>query len=236
MSTAQKIAAALGETEKTPLATIERLVKALGEERTLTLLDETLKIEAEGGMQTDDGSRRRTPGGVFFKLAKNQTTPQERRQIFGPPAGMVPKPKPITWEESEQLSKEALKLPKGEVSKVKLTLIGRPGRIVEKGPVVITSLQSSKPPALPKGLPKPPGEPTTYIVYIAIKQWRKVKDAINQNPEDKLIIEGYPVFDRRIGQNGTMTVYAQMVTTKFTQQARREVQKTAANNHIKEAA
>ncbi len=51
--TAQKIAATLGETEKSPLRAIERIVKVLGEERVLTLLDATLKIETEGeGMLT----------------------------------------------------------------------------------------------------------------------------------------------------------------------------------------
>ena len=49
-----------------------------------------------------------------------------------------------------------------------------------------------KPPTLPKGLPAPPTEPTTYLVYIARKQWVKVAEAI-QVADDKLIVEGYPV-------------------------------------------
>lgn len=64
---------------------------------------------------------------------------------------------------------------------------------------------------------------------IARKQWNKVKDSFNQHPDDKLIIEGYPVFDKRIGQTGTMTLYAQSMTTKLLEQARREQQKVTAH-------
>ena len=108
---------------------------------------------------------------------------------------------------------------------MKMTLIGRPGRVIEKGEVMITSLQSSSVPSLPKGLPQPPGDPTTYIVYIGLKQWRRVRESIQKNPDDKLIIEGYPAFDRRIGPNGTMAVYAQSVTSKLLEQAKREKQR-----------
>ncbi len=61
--TIQKIAEALGETEEDPLKTIKRIVKVLGEKCTLVLLEETLEIEARGGMTVDDGSRNRSPGG-----------------------------------------------------------------------------------------------------------------------------------------------------------------------------
>lgn len=223
LSVVQKIAKALGETEETPLAEIERTVKVLGEEKVLATLEETLNIEAEGGMLTDDGARRRSPGGIFFKLIKNQITAKERGRIFGPRVSITTQTLSLTREESQQLSNEALKSEKGELSKVKITLIGRPGRIIEKNSVIITSMQGSKPPNLPAGMPKLPGDPTVYIVYIALKQWNKVKDSITQNPDDKLIIEGYPAFDKRIGQTGTMTIYAQNVNSKLMQQAKREV-------------
>lgn len=230
MNTVQKIAAELGETERTPVKTIERIVKVLGEERALALLDETLTIEAEGGMLSNNQAQRRTRGGVFFKLAKNQTTGQERSLIFilKHPAAPKVKPQPLSAEEWLTLSNEALKITKGEISKVKITIIGRPGRVIEKGDVVITNMQNTKAPTLPSGLPAPPSEPTTFLIYIAQKQWRKVKDSLNQNADDKLIIEGFPVLDKRIGEGGTLTVYAQSTTTKLLEQAKREQQKAAA--------
>jgi hypothetical protein len=221
----EKISAALSEAEAQPVAEIERVIQLLGEERALTILDETLKIEAEGGMLTDDSSHRRSPGGVFFKLVKSQTTPKERGKIFGARGSIPPKP-PVTWEESALLSNEVLQLPKGEANVVKVTLIGRPGRIIEKNNVVITSMQNNKAPNLPKGMPKPPADPTIYVVYMALKQWEKVKETVAKNSADELIIEGYTMFDKRIGQNGAMTIYAQNVTSKLLQQARRETQRT----------
>jgi len=220
----QKIATTLGETSETPLAEIRRVIEVHGEEKALSILDETCKIEVGDGMLTDDGKKRRTLGGIYFKLVKNQSTPKERGKIFGP-SSRIPL-KYFTWEESKELSNEALKLPKGEVTEVKVNIIGRPGRVIEKSTVVITSMQNSQPPNLPKGLPVPTSDPTTYIVYIAMKQWSKVKDSIEKNPDDKLIVDGYPAFDKRIGKNGAMTIFAQSVTTQKLQQTHRETQRT----------
>lgn len=219
------IATTLGETDVSAHATIGRLVEALGKETARDLLANTLRIEADGGIQTDDKTRRRTPGGVFFKLAKDATTPKQRRDIFGPTWAKKPKMEPLSWEAIKDCIDDILVKP-GDTSTVKISIVGKPGRIIEKGNVVITSMQNSQPPSLPKGLPSPPSDKTTYVVYIAIKQWRKIKDAL-KNPEDKLIIEGYPVFDRRIGQTGAMTIYAQSATTMMVQRQVREAQRAA---------
>lgn len=227
--TTKKVAKALGETESIPLNTIERLVKVVGDERVLELLAQTLTVNAEGGLKTNDGIRQRTLGGVFFKVAKDKLSAQERWRVFTPKTPKKSKEdkqvKPIKWAELKPLLGQLLAAVKGEADTVKMTLIGKPGRVIEKEKVVLTSLQSAKSPSLPKGLPQPPGEPTTYLVFIAKKQWNKVKESIANFADDKLIIEGYPVYDRRIGQNGAMCVYAQNVTTKLIQQAKREAQR-----------
>ncbi|GIK37251.1 MAG: hypothetical protein BroJett011_10840 [Chloroflexota bacterium] len=62
-----------------------------------------------------------------------------------------------------ELSIEALKQA-GEVNTMKITLVGRPGRVLERDQVVITALQGGKAPTLPKGLPVPPVEPVTFVV------------------------------------------------------------------------
>src|SRR5918997_91023 len=81
----------------------------------------------------------------------------------------------------------------GEARTVKITLVGRPGRIIAKQGYIMTSMEHSKIPSLPKGLPAPPTKPTTYTVYISTKQWQKVAEAL-ANPEDVLIAEGIPVY------------------------------------------
>jgi len=127
---------------------------------------------------------------------------------------------PFKWEARLKIVPE-LKRVKGEAKRVKITLIGRPGKIIEKENLVLTSMQSNKAPALPKGLPSPPQEATAYIIYIARKQWRKVVEAL-KDPDDALIVEGYPAFDRRLN---AMSVFAQSVTTRQLQRVRREVQR-----------
>ncbi|HMR67018.1 MAG TPA: hypothetical protein PKE64_23660, partial [Anaerolineae bacterium] len=148
--------------------------------------------------------------------------PKEERWAIWPELAPKPKPQPLDWEARLELVPDLLKQ-KGVAATMKITLIGRPGRIVEKGEVVLTSMQQkAKSPSLPQGLPPLPTEPTTYIVYIARKQWQAVAQAIT-NPEDSLIVEGLPVLDKRLG---TIAVFAQNVTTKRLQQAKREAQKS----------
>ncbi|HMO58544.1 MAG TPA: phosphorylated adapter RNA export RNA-binding domain-containing protein [Roseiflexaceae bacterium] len=70
MHESREIADALGETDPQPVALIKRIVRRLGIERVAALLAATRQIEANGGMPTRDGRRRRTAGGVFFELVK----------------------------------------------------------------------------------------------------------------------------------------------------------------------
>jgi hypothetical protein len=112
----------------------------------------------------------------------------------------------------------------GEADKVKLTVVGRPGKIIEKESVVMITMQSSKAPSLPKELPPLPPKLTTYLVLIDQKQWRKVREAIKSVPTDKLIVDGYPVFNPQIS-GGTLCLYAQSVTTTGLQQSRTTAQK-----------
>ena len=103
---------------------------------------------------------------------------------------------------------------------MKLTIIGRPGQVVERQGGAVLGMQSTTMPSLPKGLPAPPSTPTNYMVFISQKQWQKVSEALS-NPDDALIIEGYPTADPRFTG---ITVYATQVTTKLLQQAKRQQQ------------
>jgi PHAX RNA-binding domain-containing protein len=79
---AQQIATTLGETEDVPLMHIRRIVQTLGPERALQLLAQAQTAEAQGGLMVLDGTRRRTLGGVFFRLVRENTTPAERSRIW----------------------------------------------------------------------------------------------------------------------------------------------------------
>lgn len=93
---AKLIAEELGETEERPIQQIRRMIEVLGELYVHELLDWTRQREAEGGMRTLDGSRRRTPGGVFFWLTRQRMVEEGRQQelriIFPPEPFITPQP------------------------------------------------------------------------------------------------------------------------------------------------
>src|SRR3954470_2411794 len=76
---AQRIAAQL---EEPLLWLVENVISVLGQERASSLLQQTLTLEAAGGVMTVQGDRRRTPGGVYLMLLKEQVTPEEQERIF----------------------------------------------------------------------------------------------------------------------------------------------------------
>ncbi|KAI1707392.1 PHAX RNA-binding domain-containing protein [Ditylenchus destructor] len=62
---------------------IMKAVSLLGIEKALVLFNETKQIEKSGGMTVHNGSRRRTPGGVFLTLLKqNKEITAEMKQDF----------------------------------------------------------------------------------------------------------------------------------------------------------
>ena len=245
---ASTIAEQLGESEPMPRQTIERSVKVLGSEGALTFLKRTLEIEVAGGMMLPDGTRRRTPGGVYFYLIRKEVSQKQRMRIFpmqaapeqrqgaatsgessaSEPVAAAVVPVKMTWAERGEVLDETEE-EKGEIRSVKMTLIGRPGKIVERGQcVTFTMQQSEKIPPLPSALPLPSAQlvgSTRYDVYVAAKQWRKVSESM-KDPEDVLIIEGFPVLDK---ERGTIAVFGSNVTTKLTQMARKQQQKEASS-------
>lgn len=82
MKLANEINRKLKEEAKRPQAQIRRIIELGGEEFARQLFADTLKILGEGGMMTNDSVRTRTPGGVFFKLAKDRLPAEIRAKIF----------------------------------------------------------------------------------------------------------------------------------------------------------
>lgn len=229
---AQAIAQALGETERKATNQIVHLIQLLGPEQAQALLTETQQIEASGGEMLPDGSRRRTPGGVFFQLARKRLTQEQRRQVLrslkrqraarpkGTDSPQSTQPAThITWVERGSLIIEA-RTAQGALKTVKVTLIGRPAKTVERNDFTLLLMKHAGPlPSLPKGIPVPSKVPeTSYVVYIGAKQWKNVKEAL-QNPDDALIVEGAQFYDQ---QYEAIAVFATNITTKLLQHAKRQ--------------
>lgn len=84
--TVEKLAEVLQEPN---VSLLRQVLKTLGSDRTVAVLTDTLQCEANGGMRTKDGTRRRTPGGVFFQLVKERAPAQARRRLFPPPTSQT---------------------------------------------------------------------------------------------------------------------------------------------------
>ncbi|CAI4231708.1 unnamed protein product [Auanema sp. JU1783] len=77
----KEMALALGENDPEALM---KIVNGIGSEKALAIFDETRQVESSGGMKVLDGSRRRTPGGVFIMLVKSDMDiePELKDEIF----------------------------------------------------------------------------------------------------------------------------------------------------------
>src|SRR2546428_10317250 len=218
--TVEKLAEVLQEPNR-PLLT--QVLRTLGTDRTTAILTETLTCEANGGMVTKDGTRRRTPGGVFFQLVKQQATQQERRRLFPRPAPQPGQRQPqtpagLTWDEASSLMQTLATEPPGEARTMKLTLIGRPGKVETRGQAVVFRMQGKPPGSLPRGLPPVPAQaPLTWNVMVALRQWNRVKDSLAAHQEDQLIIEGYPAM-----QGSQHVLLAQSCVSLLQQQAQKQ--------------
>ena len=221
--TVEKLAEVLQEPNR-PLLT--QVLRTLGTDRTTAILTETLTCEANGGMLTKDGTRRRTRGGVFFQLVKQQATPHERRRLFPRPAPQHGQKKPqalavLTWEEASTLMQTLATEPAGEARTMKLTLIGRPGNVEVRGQAVGFRMQGRSPGRLPRGLPPVPAQPPmTWTVMVALRQWNRVKDSLDAHQDDQLIIEGYPLM-----QGNQHVLLAQSCVSMLQQRAQKEAQR-----------
>lgn len=223
---AKEVAEALGETDEQPISQIEMLIERLGRDFVQQHLEETQKIEADGGLKTDDNKRRRTMGGVFFYIIKPKMDEEIRQEIF-PNFGKKPKGKVIEWEERQDYVDDLIDTAEhGEMRYVNITLHGRPGKtIIEDNSVITTISHTHKQSPFPKGVPHPPEEATIYTVYIGIRQWNAVIEEIEAYSGDRLIIDGTVFWD---ADTESIAVFAQQVTThRLQKKARREQEKQA---------
>jgi hypothetical protein len=202
------------------------IVKHLGLEFAQEILQQTLNIEAEGGMMLADGSRRCTPGGVFFYLARGRMSSKLRYEVFrhNQPAKSPSKPNPsnqvdsIVWADWQAVLAPLLQEP-GTATTVKAVLIGSPENIKLQPEYVTFKLTpADKSPTLPRGVPKPELAPTPYTVYVSAKQWKRVEEAAT-DPEDALIIEGTCAYNEQIKG---MAFYTTNITSKRLEARKRE--------------
>jgi hypothetical protein len=190
------VAEQLGETDDQPIGMLRRMVNLRGPDFVQAVVQEARTVEAQGGLMTRDGSRRRTLGGVFFALARHHITKTSRDdylRIFQPwrynasPTQQAP----LTWADRLPLATELAEQP-GE-ARARAVLVGRPIKVLEKGAYTILPIPAPHP-KLPKNMPTPPPTETAVTVYVNRKQWGRARPALDA-PNTHLVIEGYPCYD-----------------------------------------
>lgn len=212
------LAADLGETDQHAIAYINRIVWILGPAVAELLADEAYTLHAGAGMLTRDGSRQRTLGGIFFRLAYGRASRAQKRLLrpdlqvqqrpatrhrkragasTAPqvsPAGASQKAAgtPIPFVPFEQVARAAESWEAGTVSKAEIRLVGRPVKVQSdaNGQYVAFTLPPMPLPALPGWLPRPPDR--RFLVFVTTKQWQAVEPAL-QDPTVRVIVEGFGV-------------------------------------------
>lgn len=207
-STTNEIAEALNEPAKW---LVSRVVKILGEEQARALCQQALEVEANDGMMTKNGKRRRTPGGTFLYLVRGHAKAIDKKMvkdIFRPAKensstnNGQPKPKPkkpaptITWDDARKYAIALLNHEKGNARTVEVKLIGRPTKVAKSKSCMVAMMEGkTAPKSLPKGLPTPPEQVQNFAVFIGNKQWNKVSEELKTNANAELLVNGFPVFN-----------------------------------------
>ena len=184
--TADMLAETLQEPKKSLLA---KVLRTLGQERCQTIFADTLTIESTGGMLTRAGDRRRSPGGTFFHLVRQQCSKQERARLFPYQSAKKPQqPQPALALVPITLTLDHWKglTPMPVTATLKLVLRDLP-ETRENGGMVYMALHN-EPKGLPKGISLDSGP--LYLTW-AVKQWRTACTKAEQIPPALLIVESH---------------------------------------------
>ncbi len=221
----QEIARHLNETLDGPVRQIRMVVTHMGVEFAREMLRETLAVEATGGMLTADQTRRRTPGGVFFYLAKGKM-PREAREIIFPLPHQAKRIPPVPWESRLTIARQALEASAaGQAGNLtalpRLTLVGRPGPVFREASTVAFELQYPVPNDLtfPRGIPQPPELLLRFMILASRQQYERVERALRKSSKERLIIEGICTYDPELG---AIIVLPIILTTRTNQKRAKE--------------
>lgn len=214
-SLSHHIAKTLEEDNPNARKQIARLLQACGQEFPKKLLKETLEIEAQGGLMLPDGSRHRTPGGVFLYLAKTQLSPELRRKVF---PSQYARSGRIRWPDRDKILPRLLEAP-GEVQVALAFVEGRPTAVESSEEYVrLTLTDTGTIPAIPKGVPHPSLLRDEYRVYANLEQWLTVQPTL-ADEGTLLAVEGFWLVDL---EGEGLAIYANNLSTGQVRRRRRK--------------
>ena len=189
--TINTIAKALGEADEGPVAQIKAVVDNLGDQACLTLLAETEKIEKAGGLMRGDGSGRRSPGGVFFFLARQRLPRDVRAAIFNdkkPRDPNAPKTPPAPAKQAGGAPPSSSGgLPRRRVFEV--VVAAKPSPPVPVAPSAPRVEPRQWPPTPPEGSFIPPELPAAVVRAKAKQAAQAALAAVNPTDQYLLLVE-----------------------------------------------
>jgi hypothetical protein len=166
---AQQVARQLNEKNPGAVEQIHRLLEVTSEDFVQALLEKTLEIEAKGGMfvTSETEARRRSPGGVFFHLAKENITEEQKKIVF-PSLPRKKKVQPIEISPEAQLfaHQAAGKLHEEDPERKEIfaqiaALCGLP--LAKTALEIVTDMETQEGVRRPDGTRRSPGEAFLYI-------------------------------------------------------------------------
>lgn len=238
----RQMAQALHEENPRALQSMQRIVDIVGLEFTQQKYEESLKIEADGGMMTQDGSRRRTPGGVFFYLVKGSLDDEMREKVFPEMRYLKhrrpesPYPEMESWQERIDIFKSLEQKQLGKASDVIVKLNGRPqADSVERRKELVLFAMTQEVGSLgtmPRGIPEFPESfrNITYAIYMTEMHWDRVMESLQSDESDEMLIEGVAAWDTDLDAVAIFTTWAstERLEKKAKQKRKAEEQRQAA--------
>ena len=149
---------------------IQKVIAVLGLNHTESILEHTLAVEKQGGMETKNGKRRRTPGGVFLQLAKETATAEQCKAIFASDR--------MSWQKTlEVAQKLAQSRDLGRTETMLATVTGKPRKVTKLDNCVAVAMLDSPTQDIPRGLPQPPSTlKHRVVVFISHRQWNRIEE------------------------------------------------------------
>jgi len=166
------LAARLQETNDLAITHLKRTLTILGYDHTLSLITEAEALVAQGGIPTNDNTRKRTLGGTFFYLVRRDVSWKDRITIFG--LSPSQQAQIFSWKTREVVYNEFSN--PGITSSIQSTLSGKPSHAVIQPKRVILSFKIV-PPTI--GIAKdiqPPQDETFVTAYVSRKHWLRLVD------------------------------------------------------------
>lgn len=202
----------LQETERKPVRQIKQIVEICGAEFALFMAENAETIFNNEGMTVQDGSRKRSLGGVFFYIVRGSVPPDVRRVIF--PVSAKDRMKPskypeLDWDNRHEVLQTITNI--GEVDEVNISIKGKPDHIERRAHLVVVALEGVIGPeqTFPRGMPPITEEPSRFFIYISENQWEKhVAKAFTKNRKPMIHVDGACFFD---GESGGIGIYARAV-------------------------